>query len=88
VSDGVGAPKVANRVERRRRPGVAVTRAAILDAARDEFATHDYDHATVRGIAAAAGVDQRSASNREAPGHRPTRTLQASLLLPSYGHIV
>jgi AcrR family transcriptional regulator len=57
VSNAPDTPEIADRGERRRRPGVTVTRAAILDAARDEFATHGYDRATVRGIAAVAGVD-------------------------------
>lgn len=33
------------------------TRAAILDAAREHFAAHGYQAATIRGIAAAAGID-------------------------------
>lgn len=41
----------------RRWPGVAVTHATILDAARDEFATHGYDRGTICGGAAVAGVD-------------------------------
>jgi AcrR family transcriptional regulator len=40
-----------------RRPGDADTRGAILAAARDEFARGGYDGATIRGIAAGAGVD-------------------------------
>jgi AcrR family transcriptional regulator len=40
-----------------RRPGESGTRQAILDAARGAFAEHGYDGATIRGIAAAAGVD-------------------------------
>ena len=40
-----------------RRPGDSSTRADILAAARDEFAELGYDRATIRGIAAAAGVD-------------------------------
>lgn len=39
------------------RPGGADTRAAILAASREEFATRGYAGATIRGIAAAAGVD-------------------------------
>jgi len=40
-----------------RRPGESGTREAILDAARAAFAETGYDRATIRGIAAAAGVD-------------------------------
>jgi AcrR family transcriptional regulator len=42
---------------RGRRPGTTDTRAEVLAAARDEFATNGYDGASVRGIARAAGVD-------------------------------
>ena len=40
-----------------RRPGESGTRAAILEAARAAFAETGYDRATIRGIAAVAGVD-------------------------------
>ncbi len=40
-----------------RRPGDSGTRDAILDAARGLFAEHGYDGASMRAIAAAAGVD-------------------------------
>ena len=40
-----------------RRAGSSGSREAILAAARDRFAQEGYDGATVRGIAAAAGVD-------------------------------
>jgi AcrR family transcriptional regulator len=40
-----------------RRGGDSGTREAILDAARKRFAGHGYDGATIRGIAADAGVD-------------------------------
>ncbi len=40
-----------------RRGGDSGTRDAILDAARARFAAHGYDGATIRGIAADAGVD-------------------------------
>jgi len=40
-----------------RRPGESGTREAILEAARAAFADAGYDRATIRGIAAAAGVD-------------------------------
>lgn len=40
-----------------RRPGRPDTRALILKAAKDEFASKGFDRATLRSIAAAAGVD-------------------------------
>jgi AcrR family transcriptional regulator len=40
-----------------RRPGESGTRQAILDAARAQFAAHGSDRATIRAIAADAGVD-------------------------------
>lgn len=40
-----------------RRPGDSGTRAAILEAARRQFAEHGYDGASLRAIAGAAGVD-------------------------------
>jgi AcrR family transcriptional regulator len=40
-----------------RRAGDSGTREAILEAARAQFAAHGYDGATIRAIAAAAGVD-------------------------------
>ncbi len=40
-----------------RRPGNADTRQQVLDAARECFASSGYDGATIRGIAAKAGVD-------------------------------
>jgi AcrR family transcriptional regulator len=40
-----------------RRAGESGTEAAILDAARRSFAEYGYDRATIRGIAASAGVD-------------------------------
>jgi len=40
-----------------RNPGSPPNREAILDAARSYFARHGYDRATIRGIAAEAGVD-------------------------------
>jgi AcrR family transcriptional regulator len=42
---------------RGRRPGGSDTRSDILSAARDAFAAHGYDRATVRDIAGRAGVD-------------------------------
>ena len=40
-----------------RRSGESTTREAILETARTRFAKHGYDGATIRGIAADAGVD-------------------------------
>ena len=40
-----------------RRPGTSSSREEILAAARSRFATDGYDGATIRGIAASAGVD-------------------------------
>jgi AcrR family transcriptional regulator len=40
-----------------RRPGVSGTRQAILEAAARQFAAHGYDRASLRAIAAEAGVD-------------------------------
>ncbi|OBJ38376.1 hypothetical protein A5621_13535 [Mycobacterium colombiense] len=40
-----------------RRPGDSGTKDAILDAARDQFGAKGYQAATIRGIAAQAGVD-------------------------------
>jgi AcrR family transcriptional regulator len=42
-----------------RRPGTSGTREAILVAAGQQFAEHGYDRASLRGIAAEAGVDQK-----------------------------
>jgi AcrR family transcriptional regulator len=42
-----------------RRPGTSGTREAILGAARRQFADHGYSRASLRSIAAAAGVDQK-----------------------------
>src|SRR5512134_3526154 len=48
----------AGRVHRTgRRSGESTTREAILEAARARFSDHGYDGATIRGIAADAGVD-------------------------------
>lgn len=50
---------VASRQRQRtgRRPGPSGTREAITDAARRQFAELGYDRATIRGVAAEAGVD-------------------------------
>ena len=54
-----GASPAAPPVRARsgRRAGDSGTREAILNAARARFAEHGYDGATIRGIAASAGVD-------------------------------
>lgn len=54
-------PTGAKPTSRRRGPrtGGEDTRAAILEAARAEFAAKGYDGATLRGIARTAGVDPR-----------------------------
>ena len=56
-----GRPERAGRAERPgrtgRRGGDSGTREAILDAARKRFAAHGYAGATIRRIAADAGVD-------------------------------
>lgn len=44
-------------LRRGRRPGAPDTRSEILAAAREEFAERAYDGASIRGIAARAGVD-------------------------------
>jgi AcrR family transcriptional regulator len=47
----------ANQPAKGRRPGTSTTRQAILDAARARFAQDGYASATIRKIAADAGVD-------------------------------
>jgi AcrR family transcriptional regulator len=53
------APQAAGAIRRPvgRPVGTACTRETILEAARCEFAAQGFDHATIRGIAALAGVD-------------------------------
>jgi AcrR family transcriptional regulator len=53
------APDQEHPRRRGRRPAGEDTRAAIIVAARSEFATRGYEGATLRGIARAAGVDPR-----------------------------
>jgi AcrR family transcriptional regulator len=48
---------VSTSARRGRRPGAPDTRAAILASAREQFATAGFSGATIRGIAAEAGVD-------------------------------
>jgi AcrR family transcriptional regulator len=59
VARGSGGPQRGRSAARRtgRRAGASGTREAILESARDQFARHGYDRATIRGIAAQAGVD-------------------------------
>jgi AcrR family transcriptional regulator len=53
VSSGpAGAPRRSGR-----RPGASGTREAILEAARGAFAERGFERTTIRGVAAAAGVD-------------------------------
>jgi AcrR family transcriptional regulator len=51
------ALKLVAMAQAGRRPGQTETKEKILDAARNRFAEHGYDGATVRGIAADAGVN-------------------------------
>jgi AcrR family transcriptional regulator len=60
TKDRVTKDRVTKDRQRRgagRRPGESRTREAILDAARKRFGEYGYDGATIRGIAADAGVD-------------------------------
>jgi len=50
-------PPAAAGARRGRRPGAPDTRAAILGAARELFATSGYGGTSIRAVAAAAGVD-------------------------------
>jgi AcrR family transcriptional regulator len=50
---------VSKTLKAGRRPGHTISREAILTAARHQFADLGYDRATVRSIAAEAGVDSR-----------------------------
>lgn len=56
VGDSV-ADQAASKRRTGRRPGSPDTRAAVLTAAKNEFATKGFDRATMRGIASVAGVD-------------------------------
>lgn len=51
------ADQTASKQRTGRRPGSPDTRAAVLTAARNEFATKGFDRTTMRGIASVAGVD-------------------------------
>ena len=48
---------MSTRARRGRRPGAPDTRAAILAAAREQFATTGFSGTTIRAVAAEAGVD-------------------------------
>ena len=48
---------MSTRARRGRRPGAPDTRAAILAAAREQFATAGFSGTTIRAVAAEAGVD-------------------------------
>ena len=52
-----GAVATAEAVPGNGGPRSAGTRRAILEAARSAFAAHGYDQATIRSVAATAGVD-------------------------------
>jgi AcrR family transcriptional regulator len=54
---GVSLAARRKRVRLGRTPGSPPNREAILEAARAYFTEHGYEQATIRGIAAAAGVD-------------------------------
>jgi AcrR family transcriptional regulator len=62
-----------------RRPGASGARDAILAAARHEFAQGGYDGATIRGIAARAGVDPALVHHYFGPKER---LFEAALELP------
>ena len=51
--------ETASGKKRGPRPSGSDTREAILDAAREQFAEYGYRRTTMRGVAAAAGVDAR-----------------------------
>jgi len=55
--DGTAGTSVQSQPRPGRRPGESGTRAGILAAARRQFAERGFDRATIRGIAAEAGVD-------------------------------
>jgi AcrR family transcriptional regulator len=57
ASAGVQADDGCSGHRAGRRRGESGAREAILQAARDEFAAHGFDKATIRGIASCAGVD-------------------------------
>src|SRR5215467_271020 len=52
-----GSDGTATRRRSGRPPGSPANREAILESAREQFAERGYDGATIRGIAAGAGVD-------------------------------
>ncbi|MGH3361028.1 MAG: TetR family transcriptional regulator, partial [Nocardioides sp.] len=53
----MNAPPRNGSARRGRRPGAPDTRAAILAAAREQFAAAGFSRTTIRAIAAEAGVD-------------------------------
>jgi AcrR family transcriptional regulator len=77
---GTGATDQTRRPGRR--PGANETRAAILDAARDAFATHGYEKATIRGIARAAGVDPALVHHFFGPKEDVFRAAVSDVLAP------
>jgi AcrR family transcriptional regulator len=56
-TDEAAAVATAEAVPGNGGPRSAATRRAILEAARSAFAAHGYDQATIRSVAATAGVD-------------------------------
>lgn len=65
MTPGVSQPTRAGR-----RPGPTLSKAAILTAARQEFADRGFDGATVRRIAARAGVDPAMINHHFGSKHR------------------
>jgi AcrR family transcriptional regulator len=65
-----------------RRPGANETREAILVAARDAFAAHGYEKATIRGIARAAGVDPALVHHFYGPKEEVFRAAVGDVLAP------
>jgi AcrR family transcriptional regulator len=65
-----------------RRPGANATRESILAAARDAFAAHGYEKATIRGIARAAGVDPALVHHFYGPKEDVFRAAVGDVLAP------
>jgi AcrR family transcriptional regulator len=75
-----GATKQTRRPGRR--PGANETREAILVAARDAFAAHGYEKATIRGIAREAGVDPALVHHFYGPKEEVFRAAVSDVLAP------
>jgi AcrR family transcriptional regulator len=65
-----------------RRPGANETRTAILAAAREAFATHGYEKATIRAIARDAGVDAALVHHFYGPKEELFRAAVSDVLAP------